>query len=362
MVYNFEEYKSLKDKSNLFFLFGEEDFFVYRAYKKILEEFSNNNKISIQIVDCEELKKEDSLFDLLENMFSIGLFGERKVVVFKSIEKLFPGKSKKTNDQLLESKFRKSITNLENGIFIIFISYDSSLYGIGKKLKSQLNDNDRAKFLANIKFPFNFLLDVAICFEFPKVYESQYRSILKGFFSEAGYSIDDSAIDFILSHTESNLWSIYSEFEKITIYFNKTSNITLNNIQRLIVGNKTNSVFDLVNYVAQRNLNKSIEVLQQILSTSHQEILITSQLLKYFRNLLVVSDLTKSKQSNELIAKEIGVSPYFFRDYLIGLKNYTKSKIQQALSDIISVDYTLKSSTTAPIFLLTELLIKIISK
>lgn len=361
MVYNFDDFRTLKNKFNLFFLFGEEDFFVYQAYRKILNELTLELSPTTQIFDGDEIKNEPSILDKLESIFSSGLFAQPKILVFKSFEKLFEKKPKRYDTYFLKDDFLKLVNNLEKSIYIIFISFDSELNGIGKKLKSANNETERIKIINAVKFPFNILLEKAICFEFPKVYESQLRSILKKFFVEAGFTIEDPAIDFIIEHTEPNLWFLHSEFEKVVAYCQDRHNITFQDVQRIISQNKTSSVFDLVSAVADSNLQKSIEILLRILSTSRQEILITSQLLKFFRNLLIIADLSKTNNNRECLAKEIAVSPYFFDDYLNGLKNYAKPKIQFAINQLVSLDYALKSTTSEPLYLLIQLLTKIIS-
>lgn len=361
MVYNFDDFRTLKSKYNLFFLFGEEDFFVYQAYRKILSELSLELSPTIQIFDCDEMKNEPSILDKLESNFSSGLFAQPKILVFKAIEKLFEKKSKGNDKYFLENNFQKLVDNIEKSIYIIFISFDSILNGIDKKLKSANNEIEKIKIVNAVKFPFNFLLEKAASFEFSKVYESQLRSILKKFFVEAGFTIEEPAIDFIVEHTEPNLWFLHSEFEKVITYCQNSHNITFQDVHQIISQNKTSTVFDLVSAVANATLPKSIEILQWILLTSRQEILITSQLLKYFRNLLVITDLSKTNNNREFLAKEIGVSPYFFNDYLIGMKNYPKPKIQYAINQLVSLDFALKSTTSEPLHLLTELLTKIIT-
>ncbi|MGQ9818509.1 MAG: DNA polymerase III subunit delta [Candidatus Kapaibacteriales bacterium] len=361
MVYNFDDFQVLKDKSNLFFLFGEEDFLVYQAYRKILNTLISELSPSIEIYDADEIKNEPNILDKLENIFSSGLFAQPKIIVFKNIEKLFGNKSKKNDKQFIENVFRKLVRNLESRIFIIFISFDSVVNEISSKLKSIKNESEKIKVISDVKFPFNFLLENAVSFEFPKVYESQHRSFLKKFFVEAGFTIDDLAIDFVIEHTDPNLWFLFSEFEKIITFCKNKPNISLLDVQQTITQNKTNSVFDFISAVANANLTKSIEIIQQLLLISRQEVLITSQLLKYFRNLLVISDLWKTNKSREFLAKEISVNPYFLNDYLIGLKNYTKPKIHFAINQLVSIDYALKSTTSKPLHLLTELLTKIMS-
>lgn len=361
MVYNFDDFQNLKNKSNLFFLFGEEDFFVYQAYRRILNDLTVDLSPDTRFFDGDEMKNEPSFLDKFESIFSSDLFAQPKILVFKAIEKLFENKSKKNDKHLLENDFRKLVSNLGESIYVIFISFEPVLNGIGKKLKSAKNETEKVKIINAFKFPFGFLLEKAVCFEFPKVYQSQLRSILRKFFVEAGFIIDDLTIDFILEHTEPNLWFLHSEFEKIITYCHDRHNITFQDVQQIISQNKTSSVFDLVSAVANANLSKSIEILQQILLTSRLEILITSQLLKYFRNLLIITDLSKTNKNSKFLAKEIAVSPYFFNDYLIGLKNYTKPKIQFTINQLVSLDCTLKSTSSEPLHLLTELLTKIIS-
>lgn len=362
MIYNFEELQAVKNKSNIYFLFGEEDFFIFRSYRKLIEELKFEVNFAIEIYDCEEIGNEDNIGNFLENIFSLGLFGEKKLIVLKSIEKLFQGKTKKGVEESLINKFRKLISNSSKDLYLVFISFDSSLYGLKRKLNSIKNNTDKVKFLSSQRFPFDILLELGVCFEFPKIYQSQYRFELRRFFKEAGYEIDEPALDLIVSQTELNLWALYSEFQKVTIFLKDKKKISLFDVRQIISAGRTKSVFNLITNVAKRNLSEALETMQSILSTSRQEILVTNQLLKYFRNLLVVIDFVQTNHTKEQIAREIGISPYFFDDYAQGAKNYSKTEIQKTIEDIINVDNSLKTSSVNPLYLFTELLIKIIGR
>ncbi|MFN3269556.1 MAG: hypothetical protein CH6_2371 [Candidatus Kapaibacterium sp.] len=354
---NLKELFAKKTLPQVITLFGEEDFFVFEAYGNIVKKFTNDFPDAlVEVFDVDEVRSKEDFIDILEKTIQPSFFSSNKLFVFKNIEAIFSKKSKKDKAEPHEVLFSKVILNPPEGNFYIFITFESSMFGISKKWQKD------KKALDLVKFPFDLLLGKHYWIEFPKVYENQIRAWVIQRIKEKNYLADPEVIDFFLANTNPNLWEINTELEKIFAYLGERKKLTIDDLLTVLTGNRDINIFEITSLVAQRKVAESIVFINKVLNVYRQELLILSVLLKFFRNLLVLSELSKQKLDNSQLAKAIGVSPFFMNDYLIGLKNYTKFEIENAIREIVKVDHLFKASSKDSKYLFFVLLSNIMKK
>ncbi len=356
MANNFEQFISANPIPNFIILFGEEDFLVFEAYKNIINILNKEVNSTVEILDADEQKGKEKLFELANSCLNVGFFQERRIVVIKHIEKFYSGRTKKTKTDSIDHTFEKFINSNLSDIFVIFLTFEESLNGLTKKLSSAKDVNSKNKVYESLKYPFNILLAKHKWFEFTRLYESQTRTWVVRRFKQKGIAINEQIVDFILANCNLNLWEIDLEIEKIILFSGNKSRIELGDVAQIISGAKEHNVFQVVAEIARRNTSNAVELLQKILQHSKQEILIVNLIFRYFRNLLILLEESKKTHDKFQLAKTIGVSPYFFDDYQEGMKNYSTPEVIRAINLVTNTDYQLKSSSKEPILLL-ELLI-----
>lgn len=356
MANNFEQFISANTIPNFIILFGEEDFLVFEAYKSILNILNKETDSTIEILDADEQKGKEKLFELVNSCLNSGFFQVRRIVVVKHVEKFYSGRAKRTKNDFIDNVFEKFINSQLNDIFAIFLTFEESLNGLTKKLSSAKDANSKNKIYESLKYPFNILLAKHKWFEFTRLYESQTRTWIVDRFKRKGIAINEQIVDFILANCNLNLWEIDLEIEKIILFSGNKTKLEIGDVVQIVSGSKEYNVFQIVSEIARRNTSNAVGLLPKTLQHSKQEILIVNLIFRYFRNLLILLEESKKTRDKFQLAKIIGVSPYFFDDYQEGIKNYSASEIMQAINLVTNADYQLKSSSKEPILLL-ELLI-----
>lgn len=354
---NLKELLAKKQLPSIITLFGEEDFLVYDAYKKIVAKFLNENPDStIEVVDVDELKDKNEFKDVLEKAIMPNFFSSSKLCVIKNIEKIFSKKGKKDKLEPHETMFKKVLSNPPETCVFLFITFENSLFGISKKVQKD------SKTIESLKFPFDLLLGNHYWIEFPKVNENQIRSWVANRLKELDYIAEPETIDFLLANTNPNLWEISTELEKIFAYMGDEHKIKLEDIRNVLSGSRDINIFQISSLISQRRVAETIDFVNNVLNTSRQELLLLTIILKFFKNLLILTEIAKQNSDRTQMAKAIGVSPYFLNDYLIGLRNYSKSEIEKAIREIVKVDHQLKSSSKDTKYLFIVLLTNIMQK
>lgn len=351
MLGSFQELLQTKKFPSVITLFGEESFLVYEAYSLLLKKFQNEiPNAQVEIFDLEEIKGKEEFVEVLEKISFPSFFFEEKLFVLKFIEKIFGKKTKKDKLEDYEIIFKHILENPRENVHLIIITFEESLNGLTKKFQVDKS------VVGSLKFPFDLLIKNHVWVEFPRMYESQLKNWLVKRVKEKGFTIDSDALDFFLENVNPNLWEINNELEKVITFLGTNKHINLQSLKIVLSGNNEINIFELTSLLSQRKLIEAVNFLDRVLSTSKQELLLLNIIYKFFRNLLVLTEVIKTTNDKNILAKSIGVSPYFINEYVLGLKNYSKSEIINALKEISNVDLLLKTSSLDSKFLFYSLL------
>ncbi len=356
MIISPQEIFKRKNIPYCYTIFGEEDYLVYQAYYEYLSLFQNYfSNIEIETFDFEDIKSNEELVDIIDKHSVPTFFTTTKLITFKRIEKFFNKKGKKSKIEPGEIALKRLLLNPLDNVFLLFISFEESLCGFTKKFLKDRNSTE------SLMFPFSVLLSKYYWIEFPKLSANQIPAWVKSELNKLGYTIDKEALDFFLINTNPNLREVHNELEKVCAYLGDKKHITLDVLTSVLSGNKEINIFKITSMIARKDIANSFLFIDRILSVSKQELLLLNIIFKYFRNLLILFEIFKQTNDKAVLAKSIGVSPYFLDDYLVGIKNFTKGEVESALIEIVKIDHQLKISSKDPKFLFFTLLKKILT-
>lgn len=341
--------KTKIDKLNpppIILIFGAEEFLIDEFIQNLLSTLLDNQEQSVNfnVYEGDNIQ----LDDLADLSSSYSLLGERNIILVKSFEKTLPSAKSKKN--LNNSAFGKYLLNPNPYTTLILETQTSSLNGYTKKASPKPS---------SYQFPFNIILEKYVCFEFPKVWQDNYPKWIAERLSKYGIKSTPDAIELLNSMAGDNLRSLSNEIEKLILYLGDKKTISVKDVMGLTGLSKGYTVFDLQKAVGEMNLQKSIEILTKILSVDRQEMLILSILQKFFLILLKMTELNLN-ENKFTIASQVGVSPYFFDDYLSAGKKYKFLQIVSSLAAIQDADEQIKSSSGDNLAAMLNMLIKII--
>lgn len=349
--------KFFKDKSeisNILLLIGNEDFLIEECY---------NNIISLLISDESDNFNFDvrSSGDLdIEGLISIAnsypMMGDKRILVVKDFNKLFEKTDKKSKESYV--KFEKYLNNPQKSTYLILLGAPSSINGISTHNKTSEKYKKIAK---SLKFPFDFLINNGFYKEFGELNVNNLLTWTKNKFEENKLQINSDALNYLIIQNNNSLRSLDNEINKICIYFmnNKDKVISIEDINYLSGSSSDYTIFDLQNAIGNKNLSKSIEILNKLQQNSNQGVFIVSVLTRYFITLFKLSEIDNPSDKFS-IAPKVGISPYFFDDYFGAMKKVGEEKIRLALKMLAEIDYKLKSTTEDETFLIQNLFIKIL--
>lgn len=179
---------------------------------------------------------------------------------------------------------------------------------------------------------------------------------------EKGYRIAPQAAALIAEYLGTDLSKVANEIEKLCLNISKDTIIQTDHIQKNIGISKEYNVFELQKALANKNVLKCNQIVNYFADNpkANPMVMVMANLNAYFTKILKYHYIPNKADA----AKELGVSPYFIKDYEMAARNYNISKSFQIISLLRAYDLKSKgldsTGNTTDGELLKELLFKMI--
>lgn len=156
---------------------------------------------------------------------------------------------------------------------------------------------------------------------------------------EKGYKISPQAAALLAEYLGTDLSKIANEVEKLCLNVGKDITIQPDHIQKNIGISKEYNVFELQKALATRDVLKCNQIINYFANNpkANPMVMVMANLSGYFTKILKYHYLVNKNDA----AKELGVSPYFVKDYEAAARTFTLPKIFE-ISSLLR-EYDLKS-------------------
>lgn len=323
--------KSIKNKkfSPLYLLHGEESFFI----DQLVDQIQN-----------EALTEQEKVFN--QNVF-YGKDAEVKSVMNAYMQ--YPMMAEYRLILLKEAQHMKEIDNLlpliENPVksSILVVIHKEKKLNQRSKLSKAFNDN-------------------GVVFESVRLYENKVADWIRSYSQSIGLNISDSAAELMSELLSNDLSKIDNELQKLKITHDGKSTISIEKVRQNIGLNREFTIFELNKSIGKGDLAKSIQILNMFSNNpgSYPNILIIGALFSYFTKILICSENIKKSELD--LAKILGISPMFVKEYKNAAAVYPRQKLIEVFSVLKEYDLRskgLNSNNTSQSELLKEMIIKL---
>ena len=180
-----------------------------------------------------------------------------------------------------------------------------------------------------------------IVFESAPLYDSKVPAWIEGYISEKGYKISAQASAMLSEYLGNDLSKVANELEKLMLNVSAGQEITLKHIQDNIGISKEYNVFELQTALSKKDAYKVNQIINYFDSNpkANPIVLVLGNLNNYFSKVLAYHYVKDKSQQN--LARELGVNPYFVKDYEQAGRSYSYQKTMQIISYLR--EYDLKS-------------------
>lgn len=180
-----------------------------------------------------------------------------------------------------------------------------------------------------------------VVFESEKLYDNKVAPWISEELQRNGQKIHPQAAALMADYLGTDLSKIANEVQKLVLNVPKDREISVQDIEQNIGISKDFNVFELNSALGKREVLKAVQIVDYFASNpkSNPFVVVIGSLAGYFTKLLKYHYLPD--KSSAIVAKELGVHPFFTKEYDIAARNFNRRK----LFDIMAVlrEYDLKS-------------------
>jgi DNA polymerase III subunit delta len=308
----------------LYFFYGDEDFLIEECVDMVAKHAVDPSmkEFNLDILQGNEIDGKK----LVSLVSSYPMMSDRRVVVVNDFDKV---SSKEAMESYIEKPSPTTVLIL-----------------------SASNPDFRKK-------PYTTLKKNAVCGEFRLLYDSETLLWIESRMKNLKRSIEPQAIALLHSYVGNSLRELSNEIEKLMIAVGDRATITAKDVETIVGVSKEFTAFELANKVGEKNISKSMEIMERLIGSGVSAIPIVAALTSHFIKLWKIDDAVRQRKSEQELAQLAGVHPFFLRSYLAQGKNYSSPDIENAFVVLAEADLALKSSAD-PRLVLTQAVTEII--
>lgn len=312
--------------SSIYLLYGEEEFLLETCVKRIKKLFGEL-LTGINYVQIDEKNVQNLISDIETPAFGF----EKKLIVikksglFKKETRTRKKETTKTNkkDESIQEKIatyiKENIETIKESVVLVFI-------------EQEIDKNELQKTINNL----------GVSCEFSKLKPAQISKRIKLICNGYKVNIDDSTIQYFIETCGTSMLVLINEIRKLIEYVGENGKITKIDIDKLSIKELDSVIFDLTDNIGRKDINKSLQILQELLYNKEpiQKILIT--LYNHFKKIYMV---ILAEEYNFGIAESLDLKPnqmFLVTKYKKQATYFKKKELKEILRKLIDLDYNSK--------------------
>ncbi len=206
--------------------------------------------------------------------------------------------------------------------------------------------------------------ETTVVFNSDKLKDYAIPKWIEGEIKDRGFSISPVALMLMSDYLGNDLGKITNEIDKLVINLNANTTITENEIEENIGISKDYNLFELQNSLVLKDHLKAFRIIDYFESNpkDHPLQMISVMLHNYFIKVFLYHNIRNNNQNK--IASELGIPPFFVKDYEKAARSFPPQKIKMIISDIRELDLKSKgvgSLNTTSYGELKELIFKMLN-
>lgn len=282
----------------IYLIEGENNYEAFREYKKLIASFSKDGFEVIRLSD-----ERDNLSEKINLTQNMGMFSKKTVYLVDSFDDL-------SKDQ--QERLKQVGTNTE-----LIIYY-------------QGNFDKRTNFYKSIK-------KSGKVSSFAQLKGAKLENWTRQKIRDLGLGISPEDLNFLLLRLGENQSIQHSELSKLKIFTEEGGVLDREAIKMLICDNAQVSVWELVDYLLERQKAKSLRQLDQILQDTEYE-QIVGLLVSQLRYLYIALNTSSKDQMVEL-----KVHPFVASKIRVRARNFSIEKLKKLYRKIVDMEIAVKS-------------------
>lgn len=302
-----DDIKSAQFK-NIYLIYGEEDYLKLQYKNKLVKALVNDGD------NMNFSKYEDNNFSipqLIDQAETMPFFAEHRVILLEN-----SGLAKKTPEDLSEY-----LSNIPEATVFIFLEKEvdkrTKLYkaakAVGRDIEINMPD-ERTLFLwvaAKLK--------------------------------ERGKQIKKDAWPEFLSMTNESMDNMANELDKLVDYIGDSNQITAEDVHAVCTTQVESKIFDMINAIAAKDLRKTMDLYEDMLSAKEPAMRILYMIVRQFRQMKIIKELSRHGENIGTISRKVAAPDFAVKRTIQLADNFTDDSIRALLEDAADFEEQVKT-------------------
>jgi DNA polymerase-3 subunit delta len=293
---------------NIYLLYGEEDYLKLQYKNKLLKALVNEGD------NMNFTKYEDNginVGQVIDQAETMPFFAEHRVILIEN-----SGFGKKMPEDL--GNYLSSIPD-----FTIFIFVEPSADKRGKLYKAaKAAGRDIEMNMPN---------------------ESVLAKWVGGQLNDAGKQMKRDAWSQFLNMTHDSMDNMATELDKLVSYVGDRNQITLDDVNAICIARVETKIFDMLNAISAKDLKKTLDLYQDMLSAKEPPMRILTMIVRQFRQMKVIKELSAYGNNAGTIASKVGMPDFAVRRTMQLANNFSSREITNLLNDAADFEEQFKT-------------------
>lgn len=327
-----EFHKTISSKkfAPIYLFYGEEDFLIDECVQAIIEKALDPDMkgFNLDVVYGSKVEAKD----VIAHAASFPMTSERRVVVVKEFEKLV---SSETAKEIVTDYINRPLEST----CLALISLEPDFR----------------------KKPFTDLKKKAELIECKPLWDNEVPSWVANRVHKLGKEVNPEACRLLHAYVGNSLRSLQNEIDKLFIFVGEKKQIAPEDVTTVVGATKGYTIFELQNAIGRKDTKEAVKILEKMLEGGQSPQMIIVMLTRFFNQLWKMTDLKLKRRGDADVAKEIGVSPYFLKQYIEFSSHFTLDQIERNFKALLDADTILKTSSRDSHLVLDLLIITLVS-
>ena len=317
-----------KTFSNIYLLFGDEEY-LKNSYEKQLTNAIVDDNLKMMNFDIFE-SKNTNISQIIDTCNTLPFVNEYRLIILKNSGLLYEGRKDDTN------KLEQYLHSLPKTTIIIFIEEK-----IDKKLKL-----------------FKTISNLGTVYQIGNLSENDLIDWILNLFKDNNKTITSKEAVYIIRNVGSNMEILLNEINKLISFKTNNNKIAINDIDLICTKSIESKIFDLINFMANKNIDKAIQVYQNLLTNKTSPFVILNMIYRQFKLILQTKYLYNKNYNISSIASELTTRDFIIKEALKQSKNFSIKILLQVLNECLIIDNNIKTGQVNDIMAVELLIIK----
>lgn len=178
--------------------------------------------------------------------------------------------------------------------------------------------------------------------DFPIMDKPELATWISNEMQKKGARISQRNTGYLAETVGPNLWQMSHEIEKLTLKA-EGSEITEEDIDKLVSPNIETTIFKLTDHLAQKNRRQSIGTLKNLIDSGENLVQTFFMIARHFRILIEIKDCVEKNMNSGSIIKTIKEHPFVVNKGIGQCRNFDTGTLEKIYQKLLQIDIAMKT-------------------